>query len=108
MFSTVLIIPENLREEANTLGEAMGWGPDNYSVPLSDGVGVTHYGLHAWSTQEFVDMMAAVGAGNIPPVPGLTREQVIAVTSALTVSIRPSSDGHWQEVLTEEELTVSE
>jgi hypothetical protein len=54
-WSTVLIIPAALREEGNAIAEAMGWGPDNYSVPLS-ATGqepATHYGLHAYSNDQF-------------------------------------------------------
>jgi hypothetical protein len=106
MFSTVLIIPAALQTEANTLGEAMGWGPNNYSVPLSaDGSEpATHFGLHAWVEQTFVDLLGGVAQGQIPPVEGLTPAQVVEVVSALIVSIRPDSGGHWVEVLADNSL----
>lgn len=102
MYSTVLIIPADLRSEANTLGEAMGWGPNNYSVPLSENgtEPATHYGLHAWSTQEFVDLMEGIGTGQVPPVAGMPQSQVIEVISALNSNpFRPDIRGHWVEVL---------
>ncbi len=60
MTSAVLIVPATDRDAANALGEAMGWGPDNYSVALS-GNGLeppTHWGCRADVSQSFIDMLA--------------------------------------------------
>ena len=50
----------------NAVGEAMGWGPASYSVPLSaDGSEpATHYGLHAWVTEDFQTL---IETGAYPP-----------------------------------------
>lgn len=108
MHSAVLIVPLAQHALADQLGEAMGWGPNNYSVPLSTSGSepATHFGLHAWVTQDFVEMMAAVGSGNVPPVPGMTPAEVVEVTSALIVSIQTDSTGHWAGVLAENGLQV--
>jgi hypothetical protein len=57
MTSAVLIVPAADRDAANALGESMGWGPNNYSVPLTDGTDITHYGCRADVTQTFIDMV---------------------------------------------------
>jgi hypothetical protein len=94
MFSVVLIIPAELRDDANALAEAIGHGPNNYSVALSgDGQEpATHYGLHTWAQQAFIDLLASdgmpAGLGQFAPV----KEAVIS-------SVRLDSDGHWQDVL---------
>ena len=84
----------------------MGWGPNNYSVPLSPTgeAPVTHYGLHAWAEQSFVDLMEGASAGVIPQVEGLTKTKVVEVLQALVTSIRTTSDGHWASVLDTEGL----
>lgn len=108
MLSAVLTVPVASREDANTLGEAMGWGPDNYSVPLGPvgGEDVTHYGLHAWAEQSFVDTLGAAAGGHLPVVPGMTPQQVGGVLSALVFSVRTSSEGHWASVLADRGLEM--
>jgi len=108
MFSTVLIVPASLRAEANMLGEAMGWGPNNYSVPLSatGAEPASHFGLHAWAEQSFVDLMRGLGQGIVPPVQGMTPAQVVGVVSALVTSIRLDSSGHWDDVIAAQNLQV--
>ena len=54
MKSTVLIIPTNLQADGNAVAEAMGWGVNNYSVPLTtNGVDISHYGLHTHTSAQF-------------------------------------------------------
>ena len=55
MRSCVLLLPLYQVATGNAVGEAMGWGPASYSVPLSaDGSEpATYYGLHAWITEDF-------------------------------------------------------
>lgn len=54
MKSTVLIIPASHQADGNLVAEQMGWGPNNYSVPLTtDGVNISHYGLHTHTGPEF-------------------------------------------------------
>lgn len=81
MTSAVLIVPTADRDAANALGESMGWGPNNYSVPLTDGTSVTHYGCRADVTQTFIDMLA-----NPPP-------EAAPVVAVLISDFR-EGDGH--------------
>ncbi len=67
MTSAVLIISAPYKAAANAVGEAMGWGPDNYTVPLSsDGISVTHYACRTDITQSFLDLLA-----NPPSIEGV-------------------------------------
>ena len=77
--SAVLIIPAALRAAANSVGAAMGWGPENYTLPLSDdgGVTLTHYACRTNVTPQFLQQVA-----NPPPIPG-----VATVLSALIVDM---------------------
>ena len=95
MISAVLIIPAQARDAANALGEAMGWGPNNYSVPLTDGNSVTHYGCRANVGQGFIDQLS-----NPPPEAG----EVIA---ALISDLR-EGDGysHFMEVIAQHGLAI--
>ena len=101
MQSAVLVIPVAQHALADQLGEAMGWGPNNYSVPLSatGSLPATHYGLHAWVEQSFVDLLSFAAQGQVPPIPGMSAEATAEVVSALAASIRPGSEGHWSEML---------
>ena len=108
MLSAVLIIPASLRDQANALGEAMGWGPDNYSVPLSASGSEppTHFGLHAWAQPSFAAMLAGVAQGDVPEVPGLSAAQVAEVVGALIVSFAEIAGWHWERVLADNGLQV--
>ena len=108
MQSAVLIIPVAQHALADQLGEAMGWGPKNYSVALSPtgSEPATHYGLHAWVEQSFVDLLSFAAQGQVPPIPGMTPEATAEVVAALAASIRPGSEGHWSEVLSVLGLTT--
>lgn len=104
MLSFVLIIPAALADTANALGEAMGWGPGSYSVPLSaNGLApASHYGLHTWAEQSFADMLEAAGTGTIPPelaAAGYPAQDFAAVLAGLIVSVRDDSVGHWQDAI---------
>lgn len=95
MLSVVLIIPAALQSRANALGEAMGWGPGNFSVSLG-----THYGCHTWASEGFV---AALEAKQLPP--GLDFTDVL---DALIWSARADMEGHWQDVLAANGLAVAD
>ena len=64
IISCALVIPAAHRTEMNVIGEALGYGPDNLSVPLSaDGAEpASHYGCHTWCDAEFIALLA-----NPPP-----------------------------------------
>jgi hypothetical protein len=104
MLSAVIIIPVAHRAAANALGEAMGWGPDNYSVPLSatGKLPASHYGLRAWVTEEFVRMLDAPTAPD-----GYPAKDFAGAMSALMVSIQPGAEGHFAEFIKENGLQLA-
>lgn len=91
MFSCVLIIPTNLKDKANELGASFGWGPENFSVQL----GETHYGCHAWVSQNFLDLLEQ------------PQEGYEDVMEALIVSVRSDHMNHFDEVLAENNLIIN-
>lgn len=103
--SCVLIIPAAQRAAADALAEALGWGPGCYSVPLApEGAAEpTHYGLHAWVTPSFVDM---IGAGVMPQGLDYPAADFAAVMAALVVSVRDDGEGHFAEVCAAEGLAM--
>lgn len=109
MLSVALIIPAGLRAKANALGEAMGWGPDNYSVALSASgqKPASYYGCHAWTGDDFPAMIEGAAANGLPaevfPV-----EDLAEVLGALIVSVRSDMAGHFADVLTANGLRMVE
>jgi len=103
LLSCVLILPAALRDAGNALGEAMGWGPGNYSVPLSPSglEPATHYGLHAWVAQAFLDTL---DAGALPDGLDFAQADFDALLRALVVSVRVGMDGHFDAVCAEQGL----
>ena len=82
MTSALLIIPAPLRAAANAVGEAMRWGPENYTVPLSsDGETITHYACRTDVYMPF--FVALLAAGYDLTLAGMTPEQIEAVQAAL-------------------------
>lgn len=108
MLSCTLIIPAALLDRANALGEAMGHGPASYSVPLSatGDEPATHYGLHTWAAQTFVDMLDAAGQGVMPEGLDYPAQDFAAVVGGLVASIRGDAAGHFVEVCEAEGLAV--
>lgn len=103
MLSIVLITPTNLRDKANALAEALGYGPNNYTVPLSeDGTEpATHYGLHTWAQETFADMLTGAGEGIMPDAlieAGYPPADFAAVVGSLIASVRGDMAGHFDEV----------
>ena len=89
-YSTVLIIPAALRDDANLLGAALGHGPNNYTVPIPSDGPVTHWVGHSYPGEDFFALVAAAQGGSLPaldwPAHGLTPARVGAVMAALVVS----------------------
>jgi len=99
MFSAVLIIPSALLTEANAVGASMGWGPESYTIPLSDdGEAVTHWGLRADVDEQFVRWITGVD-----PLPNPAAQPVV---DALIADFSASEWGevHLLRVLAENEL----
>jgi len=88
MRSAVLIIPATMRDAANDLAAAMGWGDENYTIPLSgDGETVTHFAARADVGDEFVAMLR----GEVEPPAGIA-EMAQPVIAALSVHFSPDPD----------------
>lgn len=100
MPSAVLIIPEAQRNKANALGEALGHGPNNYSVALSPtgSEPASHYGGRGEVTDEFIAMIAGAAQGNPPPI-DYPLADLAEVLGALVADFRADADGHFAAVL---------
>ena len=98
MTSAVLIVSDAAKAAGNALGESMGWGPNNYSVALSQ-TGIlpaTHWGCRAEVSQEFFDLLAN------PP------EEAIPVITLVEMDFRETGDKavHFYEVLDRSSLKM--
>jgi len=108
-YSIVLLVPIKKQDHANALGEALGWGPNNFSLMLSeDGTEpATYCALRSTVTQDFVDMMAGAGKGTLPDADwatfSLTKNDVFSVLDAMVSDLRPDQAGigreHFQSAL---------
>ena len=107
-----LAVPAEHRDTANLVGLIMGWGPDNFSVPLvtpPDMETVTHYGSCFPGSEGFRQMLLGAKAGTLPPgIPwedfGLTAEAVIAAFADMVIDIAPDAPGqakpHFEAMMT--------
>jgi hypothetical protein len=67
MQSAVLILTTDLKSQGNAVGESMGWGPESYTIPLStNGIDITHYGLRADVSDQFIRWITGVDPLPIP------------------------------------------
>jgi hypothetical protein len=110
MLSCVLILPIDQVETGNAVGVAMGWGPNNFSVPLSaDGyLPATHYGLHSWVEPWFKDL---IESGEYPPQlaeSDITEQQYQDMLAVLVYSFWDDYVGHWDAVLAEQGLEIAD
>ena len=98
--SIVLIVTASARADAEALGLQLGHSGAEYTVPLSaDGQSpATHYGLHSWGRNNFVEVMSAEAPHEVDAT------LFKAVRAALIMSVRPSSLNHFSEVLTAQGL----
>lgn len=106
--SCVLILPINLRDEGDRMGETLGWGPNNFSVPLVT-IGtaeVTHYGLHAWVGDDFIVMLDDPTISQQLSDGGFTQEQYSEVYNNIIKSYRNDYVNHFNEVISENNLAV--
>ena len=81
--SAVLIIPADLKAQADAVGAAMGWGGESYTIPLGDGESVTHYGARADVGEQFIRWVR----GLEPLLEGMDSAQ--PVIDALIADFRP-------------------
>ena len=70
--SAVLIIPADLKAQADAVGAAMGWGGESYTIPLGDGESVTHYAARADVSEQFIRWVKGVD-----PLPDPSLQPVI-------------------------------
>lgn len=104
-YSIVLVIPAADQVAGNQIAEALGYGPDTFSLPaVSEGATEpTHYFNHSFGAQAFVDMVQALGEGNPPE--GMPPE-LLEPLSRMIISIRDGGDPvqHVDEALEENGL----
>ena len=70
--SAVLIIPADLKAQADAIGKAMGWGDVSYTIALGDGETVTHYGARVDVSEQFIRWVKG-----IDPLPDPSLQPVI-------------------------------
>lgn len=89
MRHAIFVVSAQTRAEANSLSAAMGWGPANYTIRLSnrsDGA-VSHYALATPVSEQFVAFYKAAMAGTPPPgIPA----SLIAIVPLLTIDFDPA------------------
>ncbi|NNU17300.1 hypothetical protein HK107_13295 [Parvularcula sp. ZS-1/3] len=96
--SVVLIVPQQHKADAEAFGLSIGNSGAEYNVPLStDGAEpATHYALHAFASERFLDELSGNGQGG--------QEAFAALNAVMTISVRPSMTGHFGDVLAAEGL----
>lgn len=100
MKSAVMIVPASGLAAANAFGQAMGWGPGNYSVPLSPtgAAPATHWGCRATVYQTFLDLLAN------PP------EAALPILAFTVMDLKDTDDfaGHFHGVIAGQGLAIIE
>lgn len=103
----VLICKAEDRAQANLLAQTFGYGPDNFSIPLSaDGSEpITHYGGFASGgvSPAFMQLMSDAGQGILPDIEWpdeLPESEVATLLPRLTVRFNEG----WHSTLTDLEL----
>ena len=101
-YSIVMIAPAATKDGANAIAEALGHGPNNFSATLSsDGQSITHYGCRTQAQQSFVDLLAGMGQGELPPIEGVDPKLIETILTSLIIDIQDGADGatHFNQVL---------
>jgi hypothetical protein len=108
IYSIVMIAPAATRDGANAVAEALGHGPNNFKATLSaDGQTITHYGCRTQAQQSFVDLLAGMSQGEMPPIEGVDPQVIGAILGSLIIDISENEDGfnHFNRVLAANGLT---
>lgn len=111
LWSCVLILPADQLGTGNAVGAAMGWGPENFTVGLSanGSAPATHWGLHAWTGDEF---KALIDSGVYPPeltAAGITQADYNDMRAVLVASFRADYTDHFNTIAADNGLApVSE
>lgn len=95
--SVVQLCPDQHRNAANAIAEAIGYGPNNLSVKLIHNDGSTWWGCHAWWIPS---VFARDTQSNNP--------EVVAILASVITSAKEGVDAndHWRETLANNNLTV--
>ena len=102
MTSLTIIAPVGQVDTGNLIGNALGLGPQNFTVPLvsvepeSENPQITHYGLlHQAAESDFIQTIVDAKNGILPPINwedhGLTVEQVTSFMAAIAYSVYPDA-----------------
>lgn len=92
--SCVLIVPANLQQAGNILGESLGHGPETYSIALARHSNLdvlSHYAAHSWVRPDFIQLIQSGQSGILPQElldRGFIVSQVIAFLSQIILSAR--------------------
>ena len=99
MQSLAMLIPVELLTEANAVGAALGYGPENFTIPCGDGQTVTHFAGYLANASAFIAILTAAGHGDVPD--GIDPATLGPVLSALITDATTSDDtvGHMATVL---------
>lgn len=107
-YSVVLLIPAAVQAQADQVAAGLGHGPNNFSVPLSENGSepATYYGCRTQAQQSFIDLLTAVGGGELPTIEGMSPKEVGAVLVQMQADVSTSEDGytHFQRVIGEKNL----
>jgi hypothetical protein len=108
-YSAVLIVSDADRNIGNQLAEALGYGPNNYSVPLSaDGSEpATHWGCRAQVNEVFVEMVQDASQGTLPELEGMTPQEIAQAFGAMQIDIQQSVDPYSHFVTFAESLGLT-
>ncbi len=110
MIHAILIAPKAYQSAANALGEALGYGPDTYSVPLyaAGATEPTHYAGCAPVSDLFVSQVSSAIAGELPDaLAEYTVDQVQGLISHLIIDFADDVEGsqHFGQVLAAHHLS---
>ena len=110
MLSCVLLLPLYQVATGNAVGEAMGWGPASYSVPLSaDGSEpATYYGLHTWVAEDFQTLIETWAYPPQLADAGISQDDYTAMMAVLISSFCADYVGHFATVCRERGLAITE
>lgn len=110
MKSCVIVIPAAHVAAINALGHALGWGPENCSVPLYTGKVITHYAGRADVKLSFETIISNALQGILPDGLDAEPQQVQSLLSLATIDIAeaPNPRAHFDDVLAALNVTPEE
>ncbi|MBC7154765.1 MAG: hypothetical protein H5U19_09175 [Rhodobacteraceae bacterium] len=101
-YSVVMIVSAASRAAGDKLGVALGWGAENFTVPLHADAQppASHFGLRITAGPELIALLSDARKGVLPDLPGLSQDDLALVLSDLITDVRPDSarGGHFEDV----------